>query len=98
MFGYLNQYARVETVEDMGYFDFDIVENNGRLLFYPQKYAYNNFDITFTAYGLKDGISGVGTTSLGDIVEIKTSSASVSSGVVTPIVSIANTYRAQTTY
>ena len=94
LFGYLNQYARVETVEDIGYFDFDIVENNGRLLFYPQKYAYNNFDITFTAYGLKDGISGVGTTSLGDIVEIKTSSASVSSGVVTPIVSIANTYRA----
>jgi hypothetical protein len=93
-FGYLNQYARVETVENIGYFDFDIVGDTGRLLFYPEKYSYNDFDVTFVAYGLKDGISGIGTTSLGNVAEIKTSTTSVLSGVVTPIVSIASTYRA----
>ena len=60
-----NQYGRVETVEDMGYFDFDIVNGNGRLLFFPEKFRVNNFDITFTAYGVKDGIFGVGATALG---------------------------------
>jgi len=94
VFGYLNQYARVETVEDMGYFDFDVLNNNGRLLFYPEKYQYNNFDITFTAYGLKEGISGIGSTALGDIAEIRTTSTIVSNGIVTPIVVIADTYRA----
>ena len=93
-FGYLNQYARVETVEDVGYFDFDVLNGNGRLLFYPERYQYNNFDITFTAYGLKDGISGIGTTTLGNTVDIKTSTAVVRNGVSTPVVAIANTYRA----
>ena len=93
-FGYLNQYGRVETVEDMGYFDFDIVNGNGRLLFYPEKFRVNNFDITFTAYGLKDGISGVGATALGNVADIRTTNTVVPSGTVTPIVSIANTYRA----
>ena len=93
-FGYLNQYARVETVEDMGYFDFDIVNGNGRLLFFPEKFRFNNFDVTFAAYGLKDGISGVGDTSLGNVSEIRTTTKDVPTGVVTPIVSIANTYRA----
>jgi len=92
--GYLNQYARVETVEDMGYFDFDVVDTNGRLLFYPEKYQFNNFDITFTAYGLKDGISGIGSTSLGNIAEIKTTSTPILSGRTTTIVSVASTYRA----
>ena len=93
-FGYLNQYGRVETVEDMGYFDFDIVNGNGRLLFYPEKFRVNNFDITFTAYGVKDGILGVGATALGDVAEIRTTQVGVETGKVTPIVSIANTYRA----
>ena len=93
-FGYLNQYGRVETVEDMGYFDFDVVNGNGRLLFYPEKYRFNNFDITFAAYGLKDGISGVGNTALGSVAEIRTTTKDVPANTVTPIVSIANTYRA----
>ena len=93
-FGYLNQYARVETVEDMGYFDFDVLNGNGRLLFYPEKFRVNNFDITFTAYGLKDGISGVGATALGNVADVRTTSVGIETGKVTPIVSIANTYRA----
>lgn len=51
-FGYLNQYGRVETFEDLGWFDFVIMGDEGNLLFYPNYYEFNSYDIIFNSYNI----------------------------------------------
>ncbi|NDB85421.1 MAG: hypothetical protein EB127_22370, partial [Alphaproteobacteria bacterium] len=89
--GYINQYGRVESTYDQGSFDFAVEGSEGVVLFYPTKYTVNDYDVTTLAYNLKDSLIGTGASNFGGIVDIKTSSVSVSSGATT-IVGIANTY------
>ena len=99
---YLNQYGRVETNTDLGEFggdlgsyDMDIAGDDGRLLFYPKKYQYNNYDVSNIAYNISDSVAGVGSTGLGGIVNIVSSTSTVPLGITTQhnIVSFATTYR-----
>ena len=90
--GYLNQYGRIETQYDQGSFDFSIAGTEGQLLFYPTKFTVNDYDVTSISYNLNDVFAGVGTTSLGGVALVETTSSPVTSGVTTTIVSIANTY------
>jgi len=90
---YLNQYARVESTYDMGSFDLSIDGSEGILRFYPIKFAINDFYITSLSYNINDVLSSIGNTSFGEVVNIQSSSVSVSSGSTT-IVGIATTYRA----
>jgi len=92
--GFLNQYARVESQLDLGSFDFSISGAEGQLLFYPTKYAVNNYNISFASFDIISSVSGIGSTTLGDVVNIKTSKVSTSSGLSTTIVSTGSTYRA----
>ena len=89
---YLNQYGRVESNYDMGSFDLVIDDTEGILRFYPTKFAVNDFRITTLSYNINDNLSSVGNTSFGGVVDIQSSSVSVSSGS-TSIVSIGTTYR-----
>jgi hypothetical protein len=89
---YLNQYARVESNYDMGSFDLAIDGSEGVLLFYPTKFSINDFDVTTLSYNINDNLSAIGNTNFGGVVDIKSSSVSVSSGSTT-IVGIATTYR-----
>jgi hypothetical protein len=89
--GYISQYGRVESTYDQGSFDFAIEGTEGILLFYPTKYTVNDYNVTTLSYNLKDNLTGAGSSSFGGIVDIKTSSVSVSSGATT-IVGIASTY------
>jgi hypothetical protein len=91
VFGYINQYGRVESVYDQGSFDFAVAGSEGVIFFYPTKYSVNDYDITTLSYNLMDSLIGVGTSNFGGIVDIRTSSVSVSSGSTT-IVGIASTY------
>ncbi len=90
---YLNQYARVESNYDMGSFDLAIDDTEGILRFYPTKFVINDFRITTLSYNINDNLSSVGNTSFDGVVDIQSSSVSVSSGSTT-IVGIATTYRA----
>ena len=90
-FGYLNQYARLETVYDQGSFDFSISGTDGQLLFYPIKSTVNDYDITTISYNLNDNYLSTGSTSIGGVL-IDSESAIVSSGTTANIVSIGNTY------
>ena len=92
-FGYMNQYGRVETVYDQGSFDFQIAGSEGKLLFYPTKSSVNDYDITALAFNLNDNYLGIGSTALGGIADINTSSVKVPSGTQTTVVGIASTYR-----
>ena len=89
--GYINQYGRVETVGDLGSFDFSIEGSEGILQFYPTKYEINDYDITSLAYDLKSVYNGIGSTSIGNFVSIASSSVIVPSGTSTGIVGIATT-------
>ena len=88
---YLNQYARVETVYDLGSFDFAIEGSDGLLLYYPTKYNINDYDVTILSYGLNDNISGTGSTTLGSSALIETDSTLISGS--TTIVGISTAYR-----
>jgi hypothetical protein len=89
---YISQYGRVESQLDLGYYDFSIFGSEGNLRFYPTKYQANNYNVTNVSFDI-NGIAGVGTTSLGDVVNVSTANTSVSIGTTTTIVSIADTYR-----
>lgn len=89
--GYLSQYARVESVNDLGSFDFRIEDTDGTILFYPTKYKVNDYDVTTLSYNLKDNFTGIGSTTIGGIVEINTGTNFVSSGSTT-IVGVGSTY------
>jgi len=94
-FGYLNQYGRVETGNELGSFDFNISGDEGNLLFYPNEFKINNYDLSLISYDIKDSISGVGSTSLGNCVDIRSSTVTLPTGTTsaTTIVGIASTYR-----
>ena len=90
--GYMNQYARLESVYDQGSFDFKITGTDGELLFYPTKSSVNDYWVTALSYNLDDNILGVGTTSIGGVSLVETHSTSIPTGTTTTIVGIASTY------
>ena len=99
---FLNQYGRVETNTDLGEFggdlgsyDMDIAGDDGRLLFFPKKYQYNNYDVSNVAFNISDSVAGVGSTGLGGIVNITSSTTTIPLGITTQhsIISFATTYR-----
>jgi len=91
--GFLNQYAKVYSTNDLGSFDFRIQGTEGILEFYPIKYIINDYNVSIIAYDVKGVLSGVSSANYGGIVNIVgTSGSSVSAGSTCTIVSIANTY------
>jgi hypothetical protein len=92
--GFINQYGRVDTSLDMGYFDFRISGDRGQLLFYPNKFEVNDYNLSYITYNIQDSISGVGTTSFGDIVKVENTEVIATSGISTEIVGISsNSFR-----
>ena len=97
-YSYMNQFAFINTHGELGAFDFTISGENGSIQFYPNKFAFNDYQIVNVAYYLDDNVIGVGETfNLGGIVDINTSSVDATAGR-TNIVSIANTYRSMKLY
>ena len=92
-FAYINQYGRLETVSDLGTFDFVISGSEGQLLFYPTKTEINDYNIAVLTYRLDDNLLGVSNKSLGSSVLVNTSSHKVAVGVTETVVGFASTYR-----
>ncbi len=90
--GYLNQYGRVETSYDLGSFDFAISGSDGILNYYPTKFTVNDYDVVTLSYNLKDNLSGIGSTTIGSVVEINTFNSNVSAGSTVNIVSLGTTF------
>jgi hypothetical protein len=92
--GFINQYGMYST-SDLGFFDFNVTENVGNLLFYPTKFKINDYYTSNLSFSLTDIVSGVGTTDLGTSVRIRTNTSTISTGtsIATTVVSIATTYR-----
>ena len=91
-FGYMNQYGRVGTTYDQGFFDFSITGTDGnQLQFFPTKFSVNDYDITSISYKLDDNLLGIGSTSIGQSI-IDTSSTEISYGRSSRIVGIDSSY------
>ena len=90
---FLNQYGRVESYLDLGSFDFRISGDRGQILFYPEKYEVNDYNLSYIAYNVQDSISGIGSTTFGDIVTINNFEESTSSGATASIIGISSTNR-----
>ena len=85
-------YGRMDSVLDLGSFDFRIVGSEGELLFYPTKYETNNYNISYCSFDLDNGVSGIGTYALGEICDIESTQVEIPASTKTTIVGIASTY------
>ena len=93
---YINQYGSVDTYYDMGSFDFSISGTEGNLLFYPTRSTVNDYDVSTISFDIRDTITSIGSTDLGDTVFVGSATTSIPSGTssATTVVGIASTYRA----
>ena len=93
--GYINQYGDTSSYDSLGSFDFNISGTEGNLLFYPIKYSINDYDVNTISIDIRDAITSIGSTDLGDSVFVGSATTSIPSGTSssTTIVGIASTYR-----
>jgi len=92
--GYINEYSTLETFPRLGFFDYQLSgSTEWELTFNPVKFEYNSYQTSILSFSLLDGVSGTGSTSLGNIVSIASSQASVPSGTTTTIASFPTTNR-----
>ena len=89
----VQNYGRVDSVTDLGSFDFNISGSEGQLLFYPTKYQFNDYNISLMSFDIENSVSGVGTFALGEICDIASTQVDVPAATTTTIVGIASTYR-----
>jgi hypothetical protein len=95
LYGYLNQYGKIESNLDIGYFDFSISEFDSNLLFYPTNYKANNYYINFISLNFNTTSVGIASTSLGDIVNISNNYEAIPQGTISgvKIAGISSSYR-----
>ena len=86
-------YGRVDSVLDLGTFDFSISGTEGQLLFFPTKFESNDYNISLMSFDIDNSVSGIGTFELGEICDITSTQVDVPAASTTTIVGIASTYR-----
>ena len=95
--GYINQFGKVWSFEDLGDYDFRFVDNQAELLFYPIKDEINDYEMSGLSFSVTDSLSSTGYFGLG-CVDMRTTTTTVPSGLgvgaTTTVVGIASTYRA----
>jgi len=94
---YLQEYANLDTITELGSFEYLVPTDNPdgewNLTFYPIKSEYNNYELSTVSFSSVNGVVGVGSTDIGDIVHISSSQTNVAAATTTTIVSISSTYR-----
>jgi hypothetical protein len=93
----IHEYAILDTITELGSFDYLVPTDNPdgewNLTFFPVKSEYNNYEVSTLSFSSVNGVSGIGTTDIGDVVSIKSQQSNVSVATTTTIVSISSTYR-----
>jgi hypothetical protein len=89
---YATEYATLESSYDMGFYDVSFDGTEGVLTFFPTKSTINDFDICTLSYNISDNVSGVGSTSFADFVNINSYSSEVGIGSTTTIIGISSIF------
>jgi hypothetical protein len=92
-FGYLSQYGVVGNISDLGYFEFRRSGSFGNLLFFPKKFDFGSYDVSYISFDLYNTITGIGQTSFGNDPTLITTQTNVTDGVTTKIVGIPTSYK-----
>jgi len=90
---YATEYGTIESSYDMGFYDVTFDGNEGVLTFFPTKSTNNDFDLCTLSYNISDNISGVGSTSFSDFVDITSYYTNVGLGSTATIIGISSSYR-----
>lgn len=88
----LNQYGKLSTFSNIGYFDAFISNDLVNLYFYPTNTS-DVYDISFVAYELNSVVAGIGTTSFGEITSFATNPATITPYWTDKIVGFSTNYR-----
>lgn len=84
---YLNQYAKLYSSNDLGFFDVGVsTTSDFELRFYPFAFDTKNYNIlNVTGFNIDEISSGISTQSLGNSVKLTSISTGISSGISTSI-------------
>ena len=92
--GYVNEYGRIDTGKELGTFGYiGAGTSSWGLTFFPTLFEYNNYQISYFTFSGLNNVTGIGSTTLGDIVSIATTSANVSVATTTTLATIPTTIR-----
>lgn len=91
--GFINQYGFVSNDGPLGSFDFSISSGTCQLEFYPTNFTENIYDISLLSFSLPEIASGLGSTSIGDVLSINSDHTQVSTSSTSIVVGISSTYR-----
>lgn len=91
--GYIQEYAITDGATELnGYFDFIIKGSEGQLLFYPNDYDTNDFELRGLVYNVDRDVHHavgiatlVGIHTVGDIVEVVSKGSKINPGVTTAV-------------
>ena len=91
---FLNEYSSIDTGTDLGSFEFSIFSVEGTLRYFPNNFTSDDYTINAISYGIKDDSTGIGSTSIGNLVDLRSSTTTIPSGTSsqTNIVGIGSTY------
>ena len=92
--GYTNQYARIESKQTLGWYNYAGFGTEGWSLdFYPYDFEYNNYQVSSFSINVDDTLTGIGSTGLGDVVQIAGFRTDIGANATQTIVSFGTTYR-----
>jgi len=92
--GYVNEYGSIESNIALGSFDYDRQnDDQWDLTFFPNNFKFNNYDISYFSFSGVESVTGVGNTTLGDIISIGSSSLVVPVNTETTLVQIDSAHR-----
>ena len=98
----INSYGAVDTVLDLGTFDYAIDGADGVLRFYPNKFKLNNYNVVTWQYnldglGITNSLAAIGSTTLGtstsssvgDLVSVATTNVFANAGIAKTFLTLA---------
>jgi hypothetical protein len=94
-FGYLNQYGKIYTKNILGSFEFNIFGPQCNLLFYPNKFEINNYNLNYVSFDIGNIPENQDNISLGDIANITSQKTTILENSIDPIniITIDSQYR-----
>ena len=87
--GYLNQYGTLDTGKALGSFDYiSIGTSQFGLQWYPNLFEFNNYEVSYFNFAGLESVTGIGSTAIGSMVSVASSSVSVAAGTTTTILEL----------
>ena len=92
--GYASQYSTLDTGTPLGFFGHtSIGTSEWGLTFTPNLFEFNNYDVTTFQFSGLDNVTGIGSTAVGELVSIASSSVSVPVATETTLLTIPTSER-----